>query len=114
MSADAPRRRLATLKPKVKTLGAVSTGGWNNPTRGTRHERGYGTEWDHTRLRILKRDCYCCQMCMRQGFVTAGNIVDHITPKAEGGTDDEANLETICKPHHTEKTQAESNRFRIA
>lgn len=61
---------------------------------------------------VLERDHYLCQTCKREGFVTFGNIVDHIIPKAEGGSDDPSNLETICKRHHGEKTQRESARAR--
>lgn len=39
-------------------------------------------------------------------------IVDHIKPKAERGSDDEANLQSICKPCHDAKTQAEAARGR--
>lgn len=36
--------------------------------------------------------------------------VDHITPKASGGTDDPANLQGICKACHRAKTQDEAAR----
>ena len=39
--------------------------------------------------------------------------VDHITPKAQGGTDDESNLEAICREHHTRKTGREANKRRL-
>ncbi len=32
---------------------------------------------------------------------------DHIIPLAEGGTNDEINLQVLCKPCHFEKTQIE-------
>jgi hypothetical protein len=41
-----------------------------------------------------------------------GTEVDHILPKAEGGTDDDTNLQTICKARHRIKTQAEAARAR--
>jgi 5-methylcytosine-specific restriction endonuclease McrA len=34
--------------------------------------------------------------------------VDHITPKAQGGTDDLSNLQSICDPCHAEKTAREA------
>jgi 5-methylcytosine-specific restriction enzyme A len=80
--------------------------------RGTRQQRGYGAEWDRLRLVILKRDKYLCQVCLRKGIVTSCNIVDHIVPKAEHGTDDPGNLQSICRPCHQEKTLAESLRGR--
>lgn len=70
----------------------------------SRHARGYGNEWDKLRTRILDRDKHLCQPCLRKGRVTAANTVDHITPKAKGGTDDEQNLEAICKSCHKDKT----------
>lgn len=77
--------------------------------RGSRHERGYGTAWDKLRKAILARDGGLCQPCMRMGRVTLANIVDHILNKASGGTDDDANLQTICRPCHDVKTAGEGN-----
>lgn len=42
-----------------------------------------------------------------QGRVTPARTVDHITPKAKGGTDDDANLQAICDECHKAKTAAE-------
>lgn len=80
--------------------------------RGSRHERGYGSAWDKLRLQILRRDAYTCQYHLRQGIVHPGRIVDHIVNKAAGGTDDPANLETICDEWNREKTLAEALRGR--
>jgi 5-methylcytosine-specific restriction protein A len=80
--------------------------------RGSRHERGYGTDWDKLRLQVLQRDAYVCQPHLREGLVHTGRIVDHIKNKAEGGTDDPSNLETVCDDYSREKTQAEAVRGR--
>ena len=105
--------KLATLPPRLALInGPGQRSGWGAPARGTRHQRGYGTAWDRLRRVILRRDGYVCQPCRRAGFIVAARIVDHIVNKAEGGTDDEANLESICAPCHKAKTQAESNRYR--
>ncbi|MBF4406127.1 HNH endonuclease, partial [Vibrio anguillarum] len=42
--------------------------------------------------------------------ITAARDVDHIINKANGGTDDDANLQSICSPCHKEKTAKESRR----
>lgn len=76
----------------------------------SRHERGYGWAWEKLRKVVLARDCGLCQPCSIADRVTPGNIVDHIVPKAEGGTDDLENLQVICKPCHVRKTAAESAR----
>lgn len=70
----------------------------------SRHERGYGTAWDKLRKVILTRDKYLCQPCLRKGRVHPATQVDHILPKAKGGTDEAANLQGICKPCHDAKT----------
>jgi hypothetical protein len=90
----------------------VVLGKFADARRGSRHERGYGSFWDRVRARILKRDSGLCQVCKRLGLITQGNEVDHILPKHLGGTDDDTNLQTICKPCHRAKTQAEATASR--
>lgn len=91
----------------------VVAGRWADAHRGSRHERGYDAAWVRRRARILKRDAGICQHCKREhGFVHAGTEVDHIVPKAEGGSDDDANLQTICRDAHRAKTAAEAARGR--
>ncbi|MCY0389139.1 HNH endonuclease [Robbsia sp. Bb-Pol-6] len=75
--------------------------------RGNRHARGYGNAWLRVRAAILRRDCGICQACRRAGRVSEATDVDHITPKAGGGTDDEDNLEALCRPCHRAKTARE-------
>ncbi len=90
----------------------VIVGQFADARRGSRHERGYGTAWDKLRARILKRDAGICQPCMAEGSVRQGTHVDHVVPKAEGGSDDESNLQTICAERHRLKTAAEAARAR--
>ena len=80
--------------------------------RGTRQERGYGAEWEKTRKRILSRDKGLCQVCMTEGKLRPAKQVDHKVPKAEGGTDEDGNLQAICVPCHQAKTAAEARRGR--
>ena len=81
--------------------------------KGSRHERGYGSDWTRLRLKILKRDNYMCVNCKRQGIDTPLKVrpydhaVDHIMPKAFGGTDHPDNLQSLCAPCHDQKTYAE-------
>lgn len=74
----------------------------------SRHSRGYGAAWDKLRLRILARDLHLCQPCKRKGRATPATQVDHIVPKAKGGTDDEANCQSICADCHMVKTAVEN------
>lgn len=57
----------------------------------SRHSRR-GTAWEKTRTRVLERDGGVCGYCGRDA-----TEVDHIVPRAAGGTDDDANLIAACK-----------------
>ena len=43
--------------------------------------------------------------CKRVGRATPATQVDHIKPKAKGGTDDWDNLQSICDRCHDAKTK---------
>ena len=84
--------------------------GWPNESR---HKRGYGSAWDKIRLIVLKRDNGLCQCSKCQGGkirVTPATEVDHIIPKAKGGTDRLDNLQAINKQCHKKKTAREQGR----
>lgn len=73
----------------------------------SRQARGYGRAWDKLRILVLARDKHLCQPCRRAGRVTAATAVDHLIPKAKGGTDDISNLQAICGPCHRAKSIAD-------
>ncbi|WP_315972696.1 HNH endonuclease [Aeromonas caviae] len=73
----------------------------------SRHQRGYGSEWDKLRQVILVRDGYLCLTCLALGIYTPATTVDHVVAKAHGGTDDPSNLASICDPCHGVKTAKE-------
>ncbi|RSE14425.1 HNH endonuclease, partial [Acinetobacter johnsonii] len=50
-------------------------------------------------------DGWTCCKCQR---VTMNLECDHIVNKAQGGTDDMDNLQSLCKPCHDKKSQQES------
>ena len=91
--------------------------GW--PTT-SRHERGYGSDWDKRRRRILARDCGLCQcaVCKKAGLLTPATEVHHIVSKSEGirrgwsveRIDDDDNLASINKDCHKRETAAEQGR----
>lgn len=82
--------------------------GWKQYKPGqSRHQRGYGSKWDVIRVRVLKRDKGLCQLCLRAGVVREAKTVDHIIPKAHGGTDADSNLQSLCWPCHKAKTARE-------
>lgn len=75
--------------------------------RGSRHERGYGQAWERLRKAVLSRDKGLCQVCLGKGRYTPARQVDHIMPKASGGTDATENLQAICEACHRAKSARE-------
>lgn len=58
----------------------------------------HSRQWRKLRLTILKRDYYTCAYCGGEA-----NAVDHIVPRAKGGTDEPTNLVAACTPCNTRK-----------
>ena len=77
-------------------------------SRESRHARGYGATWVKLRARILRRDSHLCQPCLAKGRPTPATEVHHIRAKADGGTDDAANLTAICRECHDEATRQQT------
>ncbi len=87
----------------------VKKSGWSTVSR---HKRGYGSSWDKLRLLVLQRDnglCQC-QTCKNNQRIKQATEVDHIIPKANGGTDEVSNLQAINKECHKIKTAREQGR----
>ncbi len=81
---------------------------WENHQRGLSNtQRGYGAAWQRLRRLIIARDKGLCQVCRRKGLAVEGKEIDHITTKANGGSDDPSNLQLLCTPCHRRKTANE-------
>lgn len=97
--------KLSTLRPsKLPTLKA------NAPSLQSKENWGLGRggrAWRKIKDQVHVRDNYTCQHC---GIVTLELECDHIVNKAQGGTDDLNNLQSLCKPCHAKKTQLESQK----
>ena len=79
--------------------------GWKpDKERGNRHQRGYGNEWDKIRQYVLQMNLGMCSGCLDNGQYTKATQIDHIIPKAKGGSDDIDNLQPLCEPCHKLKT----------
>lgn len=83
---------------------------WTNqatPHHTTQHKR-----W---RTQVLKRDAHQCQACGHQGYRGDRYMeADHIHNIQCGGDPyDPDNGQTLCKPCHQKKTQAESHAGRL-
>lgn len=87
---------------KVSTLSEAAGGDTWGSGRG-------GRPWRRIRDSILVRDNYTCRVC---GLTTKDLEVDHIVNVAQGGTDEDGNLQAICIPCHKAKTARESSAHR--
>ncbi len=61
-------------------------------------ESGSTSRWRKIRKRIINRDRGLCQMCGNEG-----DSVDHIVPRSQGGTDDDWNLQLLCRSCNSSK-----------
>jgi 5-methylcytosine-specific restriction enzyme A len=66
--------------------------------RGTTTQRGYGSTWQAISRSVLDRDGYRCRYCGQPA-----TTVDHIIPKARGGSDDPSNLVACCRSCNSAK-----------
>lgn len=55
-----------------------------------------GNSFEPTRLRILERDGYRCQLGL-DGCTGWATEVDHVVPRGRGGDDSDRNLQAACR-----------------
>ena len=67
-------------------------------------ERERGRKGQKTRRAVMRRDGGLCVLCREEGRYTPATEVDHITPLEFGGTNAMSNQQSLCSPHHREKT----------
>lgn len=72
-------------------------------------KRVRGRELQRRRKALFARNPWCV-LCLEEGKHTRATIRDHLLPLAEGGTEDERNIQGICDDHNQEKTRRESER----
>jgi 5-methylcytosine-specific restriction protein A len=80
--------------------------GRERDTRPTASERGYGTDWRKLRATMPKTPCAICGAPWVPGM-----HLDHIIPRAEGGTDAPSNLQWVHRRCHSAKTAGADGGF---
>lgn len=75
----------------------------------TTNRNVYGSyRWTKYSLQYRKANPLCAE-CLRNGITKLSNVVDHITPIAEGGEVlDSANHQALCTTCHNSKTAREN------
>ena len=74
-------------------------------------KRQSGRALQRKRAELFAREPLC-RLCAANGFVTIAALRDHIVPLAEGGADDDDNIQPLCRACHDEKSMAERLRAR--
>jgi 5-methylcytosine-specific restriction enzyme A len=69
-------------------------------------ERQRGRKWMVRQRRQLRLQPLCAA-CKALGVVTVAEEVDHVVALANGGSDEDSNLQSLCAPCHAEKTAAD-------
>lgn len=90
---------------KAKTMPSPHAGGRRPDLRPSARARGYDSAWARIRAEHLRLQPTCCS-CGRPGA-----HVDHIQPRAQGGSDEHANLQTLCASCHSRKTATQDGGF---
>ena len=70
------------------------------------HTRLHARRWARTRRAVFERDDWRCVQCGRAGRLEC----DHIDRDWRGDPYDPANLQTLCRTCHIEKTRQENRR----
>ena len=102
---------MPTIKKKKRRWYVHKTEQKEQPKRKSRDDRYDSPLWRKIRKQVLIRDKYLCQDCLKEGIHTAvcqkpmDHAVDHIVPVKDGGEFfDMANLQTLCREHHEQKS----------
>lgn len=88
------------MPPSHKPPRAKLPGGDGRPSAA---RRGYGPLWRKVRAVYLASHPLCVD-CQAKGLLTPALHVDHVLAIEKGGTNDEANLQSLCHSCHSRKT----------
>jgi 5-methylcytosine-specific restriction protein A len=87
-----------------------STQATNNRYASAHRDAGWYNRaaWRNARLSQLRKQPLC-QVCMSINIITPATVVDHITPRSDGGADlSQDNLQSLCTSCHNSKTAREN------
>ena len=101
--------RQSRKRPTIESKRKQSTQ-WGTKVNHKEDQVFYNSkQWRALRLRYITRHPLCeCDICVKSGLPKDGYVVDHITPRHEGGAPyDEANLQTMAESCHNRKSALE-------
>jgi 5-methylcytosine-specific restriction protein A len=84
---------------------------YNHFQREPETSKRYGAAWRRIRDRYIKEHPLC-ELCKKEGRLVPAEIVYHVLPLSEGGTNDTRNLMSLCESHHSSIHLSERNKKR--
>lgn len=99
--------KLQTLKPRLQAANLTRIKTLDTKAGATEMERGRA--WMAKRERVALKYGYRCAGC-NCVWVSSRDQIDHIVPREQGGSNDESNLQPLCKACHDAKTAEEARR----
>ncbi len=72
---------------------------YNHFARGYNSGQRYGKAWEKIRNRYIAAHPLC-EKCLSEGKCTPAALVHHKKPIADGGTNEESNLMSLCNSCH--------------
>lgn len=103
--SDMSSKKLTMLKPRLLSAMASRISS-QQVAAGTPRIRG--RQWMKMKTDALVASDHWCVACLAEGRQTIAVEVDHKTPLWRGGSNDQDNLQGLCKDHHDEKTAREA------
>lgn len=99
---------------RIAGMSGANSPHWKGGLRTELEKRLDTAEWRKLRVTIYERDGYACQDCGKackntrdaKGDGGAKIQCHHIVPRRDGGTDDPANLVTLCMSCHQKRERA--------
>lgn len=82
-------------------------------SRLSARDRGYDSRWEKIRAAHLRDEPLCRMHLSNEDFPVPATEVDHIVPRVDGGSDEDSNLQSLCKSCHSSKTRREINARRV-
>ena len=81
--------------------------------RDPKINRRYDHRWRKIRAAYVEAHPLC-EDCLARGRYTPVAEVHHVIPLDHGGTHDESNLRSLCKPCHSRQSALDGDRWRQA
>jgi len=73
--------------------------------------RGYGYKWSQIRREYIRAHPFCSDpYSLHLNQKMRADMVDHIVPKRQGGSDSMSNLQSLCNRCHQYKTSKDGSR----